>query len=229
MLSCITRKRRVFTILENNKKVMSKKMDKVKDKINDIIKKKGGISLDIGAGSSPNEGFVSMDVRPLPGIDIVHNLEKYPWPIPDEVCTLVHASHVLEHITPNNTDPRLVGLFDLLLSKKVISKADVKKYVGEYEIFGNFIRFMDEVWRITKMGGQFHFVVPYAGSTGYWQDPTHVNPISEITVMYFDPTHESHLWEIYKPKPWKFEINAADQHNGFLEVVLRKLNDKDYE
>lgn len=204
-------------------------MTKKKTDVERIIESKKAVSLDIGCGASKAPGFIGMDVRPLPGVDIVHNLEKYPWPLPDNTFNVVHASHVLEHITPNNTDPRLVGLFELLIAKGVISKADVKKYVGEYEIFGNFIRFMDEVWRITKEGGQFHFVVPYAGSTGYWQDPTHVNPVTEITVMYFDPTHASGLWNIYKPKPWKFEINAADQHNGFLEVVLRKLNDKDYE
>jgi len=200
-------------------------MDK---KIKELLEKKKGITLDVGCGASKNPQFVGMDVRPLPGVDIVHNLEKYPWPIPDEVCTLVHASHVLEHITPNNTDPRLVGLIDLLLKRKVISKKDVNKFIGEYEVFGNFMRFMDEVWRVTKIGGQFHFVVPYAGSNGFYQDPTHVNLISEATMFYFDPSHPSRLYDIYEPRPWKIEINTF-QVNGFLEVLLKKVNQNEHD
>lgn len=194
-------------------------MDK---KTKEIVKKKGGILLDIGCGQSKNEGYVGMDVRDLPGVDIVHNIEKFPWPIDDDACILVHASHILEHIDPGSTDPRLVGLINLLIDKKVIKKADVSKYVGEYEIFGTFMRLMDEVWRITKMDGKFHFVVPYAGSAGFYQDPTHLNPISEATIAYFDPFHPSGLWNLYRPKPWKTEVNTW-QNNGFLEVLLRKV------
>lgn len=194
----------------------------MEDSIKKIVKKRGGILLDVGCGASKNDGYVGMDVRPLPGVDIVHNLEKFPWPLDDESCILVHASHVLEHINPANTDPKLVALVDLLLKKKVITKKEVNNAIGEYEVFGNFMRFMDEVWRVLKMGGKFHFVVPYAGSSGFWQDPTHINPISEATMLYFDPYHASGLWNIYRPKPWKIEVNTW-QNNGFLEVLLKKV------
>lgn len=194
----------------------------MKKEIKKILEKSKKQWLDIGCGASKTEGFIGMDVRPLPGVDIVHNLEKYPWPFDDETFDLVHASHVLEHITPNNTDPRLVGLIDLLLKKNVVSKKEIKENLGEYEIFGNFMTLMDEIWRVTKLGGKFHFVVPYAGSSGFWQDPTHVNPISEATVFYFDPTHASGLWNIYKAKPWHIEVNTY-QMNGFLEVLLKKV------
>jgi len=188
-----------------------------------------GIKLDLGCGERKPRGFVGMDIRPLEGVDIVHNLEKYPWPLPDECASLVTASHVLEHINPANTDPRIVGLVNLLLEKGVIKAEEVKEYLGEYEIFGNFIRFMDEIWRILKVGGQLAFVVPYAGSMGYWQDPTHVNPINEATLGYFDPLDESGLWYIYKPKPWKIESKSS-QLNGFFEVIMSKrLIDKSYE
>jgi len=200
-------------------------MDK---KLKKLIESKKTVRLDVGCGASKNEGFVGMDVRPLPGVDVVHNLEKFPWPFEDDTFSLVHASHVLEHITPNNTDPKLVGLIDLLIKKKVLKKADVKKEIGEYEVFGNFMRMMDEIWRVTEMGGQFHFVVPYAGSVGFWQDPTHVNPITEVTMFYFDPGHHTGLWHIYKPSPWKIDLNTF-QSNGFLEVVLIKIKDERHE
>lgn len=186
-------------------------------------KKKKNLSLDIGCGANKaSEDFIGMDVRPLPGVDIVHNLEKFPWPFENDTFSLVHASHVLEHINPANTDPKIVNLINLLIKKGAVSKAEVKKEIGEYEVFGNFMRLMDEIWRITEEGGKFHFVVPYAGSAGFYQDPTHINNISEATMFYFDPTHSSRLWTIYKPKPWKIEVNTF-QVNGFLEVLLTKI------
>ena len=157
----------------------------------------------------------------MPGVDIIQNLEKFPWDLPDECASFVVASHVLEHITPNNTDPRLVGLFNLLMKKGVISSDEVKNDIGEIEIFGVFIRFMNEVWRILKTGSNFAFVVPYAGSVGFHQDPSHVNPITEATIAYFDPLDSSGLWRIYRPNPWKI-INSSFNVSGNLEVVLEK-------
>ena len=83
---------------------------------------------------------------------------------------------------------------------------------------------MNEIWRVMKKDGQFAFVVPYAGSPGYWQDPTHCNGITEATIYYFDPTHSSRLYDFYKPKPW--EIQQLSYHqNGNLECVLRKRSE----
>jgi SAM-dependent methyltransferase len=201
-------------------------MRKKKSPIDDLVERRKSITLDVGCGENKLEGAIGMDVRPMSGVDVVHNLEKYPWPIPDEVCSLVHASHVLEHINPVNTDPKLAGLIDLLLKKKVIKRNEVEREIGEHNVFGNFIRFMDEVWRVTKPGGKFHFVVPYAGSSGFFQDPTHCNPINEATLFYFTPEHPSGLWNIYKPKPWRLEFSTFHP-NAFLEVVLIKLIEKE--
>ena len=73
--------------------------------------------------------------------------------------------------------------------------------------------------------------VPYAGSQGYFQDPTHCNPCNEVTWAYFDPLDRSGLWGIYKPKPWKIIADSLSWNvNGNMEVVLEKrLIDKSYE
>ncbi|HSX45365.1 MAG TPA: hypothetical protein VLF39_04665 [Candidatus Saccharimonadales bacterium] len=98
---------------------------------------------------------------------------------------------------------------------------------------GIFLNVMDEIWRIVKPGGQFAFVVPYAGSQGYWQDPTHCNGITEATMLYFDPDPEGKYagqtyYQFYEPKPWKIE-KLAFNTNGNLECVLKKrLDDKSY-
>jgi hypothetical protein len=64
------------------------------------LKEKRGILLDLGSGEARRKGFVHMDVRPLDGIDIVHDLEDFPWPIDDEECLTVIGSHIFEHIKP---------------------------------------------------------------------------------------------------------------------------------
>lgn len=61
---------------------------------------KSGIRLDIACGANKNPGFVGIDIRELPGVDIVHDLEVYPWPLPDECALLATASHYVEHINP---------------------------------------------------------------------------------------------------------------------------------
>lgn len=70
--------------------------------IKKLLKDKGGIRLDIGGGIAPQKGFVSMDYQDLPGIDIVHNWDDFPWPLPDESVLTAIASHVVEHVNPVN-------------------------------------------------------------------------------------------------------------------------------
>ena len=59
-----------------------------------------GIMLDIGCGANKQPGWTGMDVRSLPGVDIVHDFEVYPWPIEDDSVLTALASHVVEHINP---------------------------------------------------------------------------------------------------------------------------------
>ena len=68
--------------------------------IEKILKEKGGIRLDIGCGENKQEGFVGMDKRALEGVDIVHDLEVFPYPLPDESCLCIVGSHIVEHIKP---------------------------------------------------------------------------------------------------------------------------------
>ena len=78
---------------------------------------------------------------------------------------------------------------------------------------------MDEMWRVMKVGGVLMLSMPYAGSFGHWQDPTHVKPWNEATATYFDP--DKPLYKVYKPKPWKIEGNVW-RNDGNIEIALRK-------
>lgn len=160
-----------------------------------------GIMLDIGCGANKNEGWTGLDIRPLPGVDIVWDINKHPWPIDEATVLTALASHLVEHIPP--------------------------VAIGPEGTWFPFIEFMNEVWRILVPGGQLAIVVPYATSPGFSQDPTHINQCNEHTWFYFDPDPgrgRVSLWSIYKPLPWKIEKLYWDPAFN-MEVLLRKRDD----
>lgn len=59
-----------------------------------------GLRLDIGCGEAKQAGWYGIDRRALPGVDLVHDLEVMPWPLPDECAVVAMASHLVEHIKP---------------------------------------------------------------------------------------------------------------------------------
>lgn len=200
-----------------------------------IWKDKALVKIDLGCGENKMPGAIGVDFRQVRGVDIVQNLTLFPWKnVPSEVADIVMSSHLLEHINPDSPDPRLAGLVDLMLAKKLITPKEVIDHVGDYKFLGGFMRFMDEVWRTLKPGGQFISTFPYGGSPGYWQDPTHVNPITHVTLAYFDPLAKDsagnmyHLYSIYRPKPWAI-VRCFYDTNGFMEVCMEKRKiDKSY-
>lgn len=183
-----------------------------------LLKDKSGIRLDLGGGANPNPGFVNIDILDLPQVDIVWDLERTPWPLPDECALMVTASHVLEHLNPHGGDKRLQPLIDLLVRKKVMSK----KEASDLGTPGpGLMNVMNEVWRVLKPHAQFAFVVPHGESPGFIQDPTHITPFNETTLHYFDPLSETALYQFYRPRPWEI-VRQYFNPAGNLEVLLEK-------
>jgi SAM-dependent methyltransferase len=54
--------------------------------------------LNLGCGPYSKEGYVNLDRENLPGVDIVHNLNQYPYPFEDDEFDEVRCHHVLEHL-----------------------------------------------------------------------------------------------------------------------------------
>jgi SAM-dependent methyltransferase len=73
--------------------------------VSKAIKSKAGLLLDIGCGEFKQAGWVGMDHQEIPGVDIVHDLEVFPWPLPDESCHRIKGGHIIEHIKPWLTIP----------------------------------------------------------------------------------------------------------------------------
>lgn len=57
------------------------------------------MKLDLGAGTKKQEGFIGVDVRLFPGVDVVCDLGKDPWPWQDDTVDEVYCSHMAEHLT----------------------------------------------------------------------------------------------------------------------------------
>lgn len=66
----------------------------------ETVKKAAGINLDVACGKlkQTGPGWVGIDKRPLDGVDIVHDLWTFPWPIESDSVNLLVMSHYLEHI-----------------------------------------------------------------------------------------------------------------------------------
>jgi len=65
-----------------------------------MTKKMLGTRLDIGCGLNKQRGFIGMDMIKHPCVDIIHDVQKFPWPIPSNSCFQVLMSHLWEHIEP---------------------------------------------------------------------------------------------------------------------------------
>lgn len=54
--------------------------------------------LHLGCGTQIKKGYVNLDKEKLKGVDVVHNLDKYPWPFPDNYFEEVYGQDVIEHV-----------------------------------------------------------------------------------------------------------------------------------
>ncbi len=65
-----------------------------------ITDKRNKMKLNIGCGTNIREGYVNLDFIKGKGVDVVHNLNEFPYPFKDNTFEYIYASHILEHLTP---------------------------------------------------------------------------------------------------------------------------------
>jgi len=124
-----------------------------------MVGSKDKIRIDLACGNNKIEGFIGIDVEETPAVDIVHDLNKYPWPFDDNSVDEIHCSHYIEHI-PH----------------------DIK---GEDKRDG-LIQFMDECYRVLKPGSKLTIIAPYYTSIRAYGDPTHCRQICDWTFFYYN-------------------------------------------
>ncbi len=159
-------------------------------------KQKQGIRLDIGCGEHKNDGFVGLDIRPLPGVDIVQDVEKYPWPLPDESVLTAVCSHVVEHINPHKFG--FVNFMDEVWR--------IMKPGGEFAIscpHGSSQGFLQDPTHCNSINE----------STWAYFDP-------------FEQRTMGVLYNIYRPKPWRVKfLNWNPATNIEVILVKRTLEE----
>ena len=54
--------------------------------------------LNLGSGKDKTEGYTTLDIVDMPGIDIVHDCNVFPYPIASEFYDYIEARDILEHL-----------------------------------------------------------------------------------------------------------------------------------
>lgn len=55
------------------------------------------MKLNLGSGARPLPGYVNVDIRDMPGVDVLADLEK-PWPWEDGTAAEIMADNLFEHV-----------------------------------------------------------------------------------------------------------------------------------
>lgn len=157
-------------------------------------------SLDLGCGLSPKNPFSADE---LFGIDLrgggsgnikAADLAVEDIPYPDEFFDFVSAFDFIEHI------PRLVY-------------APARR--------NSFIELMNEIYRVLKPGGRFLSQTPAYPHAAAFQDPTHVNIITERTFpFYFD---DANRWGGAYGFTGAFRILMQEWRGVHLLTVMEKV------
>ena len=163
-------------------------------KTNKKIEKRKICRVDIGCGKNKQgPDWFGIDYRKLEGVDLVQDLEKFPWKIPEETFTVAVASHVIEHINPAK------GIFINFLNEVW----RILKPGGEFIISCPYATSPG----MLRDPSHCNFVTE---ETFAYADP-------------HDPFYNGQLYHIYSILPWQIKPNTLSWHdNGNLEVVLVK-------
>jgi|SRR3989344_2799762 len=54
--------------------------------------------LNIGSGADIRKGYINLDIVKLPGVDVVWDVDKYPWPFESGRFEEIIAYQILEHV-----------------------------------------------------------------------------------------------------------------------------------
>lgn len=150
--------------------------------------------LNVGCGPDirpASEGWVNMDIAPLKGVDVVHDLLSFPWPFEANSFDHVFMSHVMEH---------------------------VPHYVGHKDSKDGFILTIEEIHRILKPGGTLEILSPHPDSPDVWADPTHTRVIHPKNFQYFDPDSR---YNFYSPVRFRVRVAETSKFLPVLPNFLR--------
>lgn len=160
------------------------KLVKTLDEIDELIEQGEKMKINLGAGTDIQPGWTHVDMIDMPGIDVVHNLIKFPYPFEDNSADEIKAVDVIEHLPP---------------------------YIGDEH---GVIKFLEECHRILKPGAELFIQTPGWKAEFLWIDPTHVRGFDIQSMDFFDPTkHYGKTTGFYSKCKFEVKAQELPNHN----------------
>lgn len=155
---------------------------------------KVGDKISLGAGTEieTEKGWVNLDLLPLEGIDVVHNLAILPYPFKAGSAYYIKAKDVIEHL-PNYTQ-------------------DLRPMI---------VAFMEEMYRILQPQGILWIQTPGHDAAFAWADPTHVRTFTKDSMDFFDPSTDFGKAAGFYSKA-QFSVTCEVLENKNLQFVMVK-------
>lgn len=120
---------------------------------------KDGLRLNLGCGHIPSKGYINVDMRELPGVDVVAEAGRLPFN-PGEVAE-IFSSHLLEHFPQEQLRRELLPYWRSLLRSGGVLRVvapDAETMIHEYEAGRYSYRNLREVlYGAQEYEGDFHF------------------------------------------------------------------------
>jgi ubiquinone/menaquinone biosynthesis C-methylase UbiE len=104
--------------------------------------------LELGCGNVKMPGAFGVDKNPRSLADLIHDLDQFPYPMPDNQFDKVICRDVLEHVE-------------------------------------DFVRAVEEIWRVAKAGARVEVSGPFMSSVNFFSDPTHRRAFTSRSFDYF--------------------------------------------
>jgi SAM-dependent methyltransferase len=159
-------------------------------------------SLDIGCGRVPKNPFRCEVVH---GLDIDANLAS----------NIIRVADLAVEAIPFGD-----GLFDVVTAYDFIEH--VPRVIYNPGRRNPFIELMNEISRVLRPGGLFYSSTPAYPHPAAFQDPTHVNIITEKTFWnYFSITHKCH-GRLYGYRGTLVFLGQYRKNESHLVVTMRK-------
>lgn len=168
-------------------------MKKISKDVRKMLDSRKMSYVDIGCGGNKQgKDWFGIDYRKMPGVDLVQDLEVFPWGVPSESFNTAVASHVVEHIQPTH------GIFISWMNEvwRILKKD------GEFLIGAPYAT------SIGMLRDPTHCNFINEETWSYF-DPD-------------DQFYHGGLYGIYSPLPWRIKINTWHSTGNIEVVLVKR-------
>ena len=124
-----------------------------------VEKNTGNLKLNIGCGHMPMNGYINVDLREIPNVDVVAPADKLPFD--DGTVQEIFSSHLIEHFTQEEIKRNILPHWFKLLKTGGTFKAiypDWEKMIFEYtESNYSFEKLREVTFGAQEYNGDFHY------------------------------------------------------------------------